>query len=84
MSQKKVEQYKKEKANRQQIMKREKRKAALEKGVVALVLVAIVGWLGFSAYGQVQKGQSAQVTETVMDASAIDEYLNNLQATEAE
>ncbi len=84
MSQKKVEQYKKEKANREQIMKQQKRKAALERGVAALVIVAIVGWLGFSVYGRVQKGQDAQTTETVMDASAIDGYLNGLKPSEAE
>lgn len=80
MSQKKVDEYKRQKANREQIMKKEKRMRALSRCVAVLVLVAIVGWLGYSVYGQVEKSQEAKVTETVMDASAIDGYLNGLDS----
>lgn len=84
MSQKKVDEYKKQKANREKIMKKEKRMLLLEKTAAALVIVAIIGWLGYSVYGQVQKSEDAKVTETVMDASAIDEYMLDLDSDTAE
>lgn len=84
MSQKKVDKYKEEKANRGKIIKKEKRMIRLEKTAAVLVLVAIIGWLGYSVYGQVQKSGEAKVTETVMDASAIDEYMMGLNPDDAE
>lgn len=84
MSQKKVDAYKEKKANREKIMKKEKRTAALRSGVMALVLIAIIGWIGVSFYGRVQRSQSAEVTETVMDATAIDSYISGLQETTEE
>lgn len=84
MSQKKVDEYKKQKANREKIMKKEKRMLLLEKTAAVLVIVAIIGWLGYSVYGQVQKSEETKVTETVMDASAIDEYMLGLDSDTAE
>ena len=84
MSQKKVDEYKKQKVNREKIMKKEKRMLLLEKTAAVLVIVAIIGWLGYSVYGQVQKSEETKVTETVMDASAIDEYMLGLDSDTAE
>ena len=50
MSQEKVDRYKKEKANRVKIQKKEKRVLFLEKCAIAAVCVAAVGWIGYSAY----------------------------------
>ena len=75
MSQKKVDAYKAEKANREKIMKREKLILNLEKLVVCIVAVC---WIGYSVYGKVTEGQETVQTETVMDTSALDSYLNGL------
>lgn len=82
MSQKKVDQYKEQKANREKIKKREKRILLLEKCVAVVVAVAIVGWLGYSTYGKIQDSKNSEVTETVMDATAVNDYLTELQSAE--
>lgn len=82
MSQKKVDKYKEQKANREQIKKREKRMLLLEKCVAVVVAIVIVGWLGYSAYGKIQDSKSAEVTETVMDATAVNDYLAEIQSAE--
>ncbi len=51
MSQEKVDRYKKEKANRKQNMKKEKLQNALHKCAVCVVGLALIGWIGYSAYG---------------------------------
>ena len=48
MSQKKVDEYKKKKANRDKIMKKEKIALRLEKLAALIVGLAIVGWIGYS------------------------------------
>ena len=82
MSQKKVDHYKAKKASREQEEKKERRMLALEKSVAVLILLLVVGWFGYSIYGKVQQRQDAKVTETVMDASAIDSYLSGLDSVE--
>lgn len=75
MSQAKVDRYKEEKANRQKIMAKQKMEKTLWKvggSVVALVLVA---WIGFSAFNKfyVPPRKVYEVNTTAMD-----EYLNTL------
>ncbi len=84
MSQKKVDMYKEQKANRKNIIKKEKRTALLEKVVGVLVLAAAIGWIGFSVHTKVtDKGDvPAEVEETVVDMSALDNYLTGLEASE--
>lgn len=84
MSQKKVDLYKERKANREKIYKKEKMILRIEKTIAILVCVVIIGWVGYSVVGQYQKSQDAKETETVMDATAIDTYLNELQTTDTE
>ena len=84
MSQKKVDAYKAEKANREKIMKKEKLILTIEK-LAALVAwiaicVAMVGWIGFSAYTKIEAKEASTVTETVMDTSAIDNYVSGLSS----
>ncbi|MGO4946733.1 hypothetical protein ACTQ50_10105 [Blautia sp. Sow4_E7] len=85
MSQKKVDAYKAEKANREKIMKKEKLILNLEKLAALVVCIVAVCWIGYSVYGKVTADQVTETTETVMDTSALDSYLNGLSAdSEAE
>lgn len=85
MSQKKVDAYKAEKANRERIMKKEKLILTIEKLAALVACMVAVCWIGYSVYGKVTEGQETVTTETVMDTSALDSYLNGLSAdSEAE
>lgn len=50
MSQEKVDQYKKDKANRKKIIARQKRQAFFEKTIAVIIGVAFVAFVGVSAY----------------------------------
>lgn len=86
MSQKKVDQYKKEKANRQQIMKREKMRTRLGVTVAALVMVALIGWFGVSVYQNSKAAADAAkpANTIVLDNSDIDAYINGVTSEAAE
>lgn len=76
MSQAKVDQYKKDKANRQKIIKKQKRMHRLEMAAITLVCVLFVGWIGFSVYDKVSSNQEKETV--VFDAAAIQDYLSGL------
>lgn len=76
MSQEKVDRYKKEKANRKQIIKKQKMKNYLLNTSVAVVALVLVGWIGFSAFHVYQDGQERKVVEA--DYEAVDSYLNEI------
>lgn len=80
MSQEKVDRYKKEKASRQKIIKKQKRMHRLEMTGLALLAAAFVGWIGFSVYQKIDEYQRENPEQTVMDATAIQEYLSSIQA----
>lgn len=86
MSQEKVDRYKQEKANRKQIMKKEKLENLLRKSIVGLVVFVLVGWVGYSAYGTYKANKPKDSVE--VDYQAITDYFNemsqsaNAQATE--
>ena len=82
MSQKKVDAYKKEKANREKIIKKEKRILLIEKIVGLVVCLAAVCWIGYSVYAKVTANQEVVVKDTVMDTSALDDYVSGLTADE--
>ncbi|MDO4275320.1 MAG: hypothetical protein Q4D16_16740 [Eubacteriales bacterium] len=82
MSQKKVDAYKQEKANRDKIIKREKRILMLEKLAAVVVCIAAVCWIGFSVYTKVNEGKEVVTQETVMDTTALDDYLAGLTSEE--
>ena len=89
MSQEKVDKYKKEKANREKLQKREKRTLFLEKLAIGAVALVMVGWIGYSAYGVLTRedpDEEKTVVTTEMDTSAISDYLSQLagDAEEAE
>ena len=50
MSQEKVDRYKQEKVNRKQIMRKQKLMNNLRKGVLVVVALALIGWLGKYLY----------------------------------
>ena len=71
MSQAKVDNYKKSKANRQKIMKREKIMHRLEMVCIALVCVVFVGWIGYSVYAKIDRAQGTAQETVEFDASAV-------------
>lgn len=76
MSQEKVDRYKEQKANRKQIMAREKHEKFLVKLCAGLVALALVCWLGYSIYDSANKPDTSDVAITT---TAIDEYVSTLQ-----
>lgn len=82
MSQKKVDLYKQEKANREQIIKKEKRIFALEKLAALVVGLVIVCWIGFSVYGKVSGNDASVKEDTVINTNAIDNYISGLSMDE--
>jgi hypothetical protein len=84
MSQKKVDNYKKSKANRSKEQKKELFYDWLEKVVGVLVCVALVAWIGYSVYDKVEEKKASVVTETSVDVSALENYLSELDADTVE
>ena len=80
MSQAKVERYKQEKKNRKAAVKKQKRKKILGRIIAVLVCAAIAIWIGFSAYAKITAKEASVVKETVVDTSAIDNYVSGLSS----
>jgi hypothetical protein len=76
MSQAKVDQYKKEKANRKKTMAKEKLKRRIWAVVGGLVALAIVAWAGMSGYNYYESTRPSQ--NFVVDADALSDYLGDL------
>lgn len=80
MSQEKVNKYKQEKANRKQILKKQKRNRMITKIAGAIVCLAIVGWIGYSVYDSTAKKAAASQTE--VDLSSLQDYLSGISSEE--
>ena len=80
MSQEKVDKYKKDKASRKKIMRKERAMSIVRKVILTLVALALVGWLGYSAYDIYDSNQERSVAEVNFDS--VTEYLNGLSETE--
>ena len=80
MSQKKVDAYKQEKANREKNMKKEKAMLRLEKGIAIVVCALIVCWVGFSIYDKTVSEPVQEKVDTQINTTALDEYLSGLNA----
>lgn len=81
MSQAKVDRYKEEKRNRAKIIKREKREWAATKAGLSLVALVLVAWIGFSVYSGVNAPSDTTVTEKetyTVDTTALDEFMADL------
>ena len=84
MSQKKVDVYKEQKANRDKIMKKEKRILRLEKLIACVFCAVVVVWIGFSVYSKVNEGKETVVLNTEMDTTALDNYLSEVSTAATE
>ena len=76
MSQAKVDQYKKEKANRKETMAKEKRNRMISRVCWSVAGIVIAAWVGVSSVNFVKENRPV---ETIFaDTTAIDSYLNSL------
>lgn len=78
MSQKKVDAYKEEKKNRQQIMKKEKMARRLEAILAALICVALIGWFSYAVIMHARSSAPVETVTTTLDMGAVDEYVTGL------
>ena len=72
MSQEKVTRYKEEKANRKQTMKKQKRANIIRNTIAGVVLVAVVGWVGYSGVAFYLENRPR--AEVDVDYTAISDY----------
>ena len=80
MSQAKVDQYKKEKANRKEIMAKEKRQKMITKICTSAVLIVIGAWIGASTAIFIY--ESRPKDKIYVNATEIADYLDSLYAEE--
>lgn len=78
MSQAKVDQYKKEKANRKETVAKEKRNKKLIKLCTGVVIVALAAWIGVSTVEAVKSSQPAKTI--YVDTAELDNYISGLYA----
>ena len=82
MSQKKVDAYKSKKLHRGKVDKKEKVLFTLEMFAWAFICVVIIAWIGYSAYVKVTGTKENVVQNTVMDTSALDNYISGIDTDE--
>ncbi len=80
MSQAKVDQYKKEKANRKETMAKEKRQKMIMKLCSGAVLLVIFAWIGISTVDFVIESRPKE--KIYVETTEIDNYLNSLYEEE--
>ncbi len=76
MSQAKVDKYKQEKANRKEIMAKEKRNKMIARVCGTVVGVVILAWVGVSTVNFVQENRPVETIYA--DTAELDNYLNSL------
>lgn len=81
MSQEKVDRYKKEKANRKNILKKQKQKIVLAKVASSVVALIIVGWIGHSAYVSITDHSDEYVD---VNLDALYSYTGSLTSTSSD
>jgi len=81
MSQAKVDRRKEEKRNRERIQKKEKRSLFLTKVCCGSVILAIIGWIGFSSYERATDRSPGSGVAFEVNTAALDDFLNNMQET---
>ena len=81
MSQAKVDQYKKEKANRKETMAKEKRQKLIMKLCSGAVLLVILAWVGISTVDFVVDSRPKKTV--YVETTEIDNYLNGLYEEDA-
>ena len=78
MSQKKVDNYRAGKMNRSKAARKEKLIDRLEILAWVVICVAMIGWIGYSAYAKIEQKPESVVLETTMDTSALDNYVSGV------
>ena len=81
MSQQKVDNYKKNKANRERDSRKESRTRKLELAIVGILIAAGVIWLVIAGVTTYTKSNPTTIT---INTEAIDTYVNSLDAGQAE
>ena len=76
MSQEKVNKYKEQKANRKETMRKEKRAALIRNSVAGVVLVAVIGWVGYSGVTYIIKHQPRP--EVDVNYTSVADYVESL------
>ncbi len=82
MSQEKVARYKEEKANRKAIMRKQKIARIVRNSVAGVVLVAVVGWVGYSGVRTYIDNKPRKEVE--VDYAALTDYEKALAEADAE
>ena len=82
MSQKKVDAYKARKSTRGRADKKENMMFTLEMFAWAFICVVVVAWIGYSAYVKVAGTKAEVVQNTVLDTSALDNYISGIDTDE--
>ena len=80
MSQEKVNKYKEEKANRKETMKKAKRAELFRNVIASVVLVAVVGWVGYSGVTYIIKHQPRP--EVGVNYTSVADYVEGLNKEE--
>lgn len=80
MSQAKVDQYKKEKANRKETMAKEKRQKLIMKVCSGVVLLVLFAWIGISTVDFIVESRPKKTV--YVETTEIDNYLNGLYEEE--
>ena len=80
MSQAKVDRYKEEKKNRKEIMAKEKRKRMIGKIAGCAIVLALVGWIGYSAVDLYMDSRPIETIYT--DLTAINDFMTDLSSAE--
>ena len=76
MSQEKVNKYKEQKANRKETMRKEKRASLIRNVVAGVVLVATIGWVGYSGVTYIIKHQPRP--EVDVNYTSVADYVEGL------
>ena len=82
MSQKKVDAYIARKSTRGRADKKAKMMFTLEMFAWAFICVVVVAWIGYSAYVKVAGTKAEIVQNTVLDTSALDNYISGIDTDE--
>ena len=76
MSQEKVNRYKEEKANRKEILAKEKRHKRLMWLCGGVIALALVCWLGYSVYDVATRPDTSALE---INTTALDDYISGLE-----
>ena len=63
-------------------MKKDKIKRSIATVCGTVVCIAVVGWIGYSAFGYFHSSDTQTATQTEIDLSALDDYMGDLNTEE--